>query len=97
MMSGVAQVMAIKPILMLLFSSEPFFSCAIACNWLIGNREEIADIAVAPPTARKKLRRTLSCGNNAFTKVASTKSCESVSGLVPRLRKARISAALCEC
>jgi hypothetical protein len=50
----------------------------------MGKSEEIADIAVAEPTARKNLRRTDSCGNSALISAASTKSCDRVSGLVAR-------------
>ena len=79
MISGVAQVIGMKPILRLVFSSSPGFlpaSCAIACMLATGSRLEMAAIAVPLPTARKKRLRTSSCGKMALTKVASMKALE---------------------
>ena len=73
MMSGVAQVMGMKPIFRLVFSSAPF-SWAMACMLATGNTLAMAAMAVLLPTAFRKRRRTASCGNNALTSVASMNS-----------------------
>jgi hypothetical protein len=73
MIKGLAQVMAMKPILRSFFSGVPR-SWAMACKAPTGNKEAIAARAVPAPTAFKKLRRTLSTGNKDFTSVASMKS-----------------------
>ncbi|MCY1235906.1 hypothetical protein D9M72_485360 [compost metagenome] len=75
MMSGVAQVMGMKPILRFFFSMVPL-SWAIAWRLAIGSTLEIAAIAVPLPTARRKRRRTASCGKTALTRLASMKSLE---------------------
>ena len=80
MMSGLAQVIAIKPIFKSFFSFEPL-SSANACKALKGKTELIAALAVFAPTALKKPRRTESTGNSAFTKAASIKSLEVCSTL----------------
>jgi hypothetical protein len=82
MISGVAQVIGMKPILSSRFSSEPGLSCAIACIAPIGRTEAIAARAVLTPTACKKRRRKPSCGNSALTSAASTKSSERRSALI---------------
>lgn len=94
MISGVAQVIAMKPIFRSVFSSG-FLSCAIACNDATGSTFASAARAVLAPTARKKARRTSSTGNSAFISVASTKSCDSSSGLVARFCSAADSSASC--
>ena len=79
MISGVAQVIGMKPIFRLVFSSEPGFlpaSCAMACMLATGSRLEIAAMAVPLPTARRKRRRTASCGKIALTSVASMNALE---------------------
>ena len=73
MMSGVAQVIGMKPIFKLGFSRGPF-SCAMACRLATGSTLAMAAMAVFWPTARKKFRRSWSCGNKALTKVASMNS-----------------------
>jgi hypothetical protein len=67
MMSGVAHVIGMKPIFKFVFSSGPL-SCAMACKLATGNTLAMAAMAVFLPTARKKLRRSASCGNKALTK-----------------------------
>ena len=57
MMSGVAQVIGMKPIFKLGFSSGPL-SWAMACKLATGNTLAMAAMAVFLPTARKKLRRS---------------------------------------
>ena len=74
MISGVAQVIGMKPILRLVFSSAPCFSCAMACMLATGNTLAMAAMAVPLPTALMKRRRTASCGNSALTSVASMNS-----------------------
>ena len=73
MINGVAQVIGMKPILRLVFSSAPF-SCAMACRLATGSTLAMAAMAVPLPTARRKLRRTSSWGNMALTSVASINS-----------------------
>ncbi|MCY1368026.1 hypothetical protein D9M68_743940 [compost metagenome] len=73
MISGVAQVMGMKPILRLVFSSAPL-SCAMACMVPTGSTLAMAAMAVPLPTARRNRRRCSSCGNSAFTSVASMNS-----------------------
>ncbi len=88
MISGVAQVIGMKPIFRSFFSTAPPLpaSCAIACRLAIGNTLPTAAIAVWRPTALMKLRRSASCGNSAFISVASTNSFDSAStsALTPR-------------
>ncbi len=80
MISGVAQVIAMKPIFRSRFSSgpPPFAppSCAIASSAPSGSSEVIAARAVVAPTACRKRRRRGSLGSSAFTSVASMKSRE---------------------
>ncbi len=64
MMSGEAQVMAIKPILRSFFSGAPF-SWAIASSAPKGKKEETAAIAAEEPTALRNRRRVASCGKSA--------------------------------
>ena len=71
-MSGVAQVIGIKPTLSSFFSKGAF-SCAIACNAPIGNTVLSALSALPEPTALKKARRFNSDGNKALTRLASIK------------------------
>ena len=73
MMSGVAQVIGMKPILRLVFSKGPLL-CAKACKLATGNTLAMAAMAVFLPTARKNRRRSSSCGNSDLTKVASMNS-----------------------
>jgi hypothetical protein len=73
MISGLAQVMAMKPILRSFFSSGPR-SCAMACSAPMGSTDAMAARAVLTPTAFRKPRRTLSTGNSALTSAASMKS-----------------------
>ncbi len=73
MISGVAQVIGMKPIFRSVFSSAPF-SCAMACRLATGSTLAMAAMAVPLPTARRKRRRTSSCGNSALTRVASMNS-----------------------
>ena len=70
MISGVAQVMGMKPIFRSFFSGAPL-SCAIACRLAMGSTLPMAAIAVRRPTARRNLRRCASCGKSAFISVAS--------------------------
>ena len=72
MISGVAQVIAMKPILRSFFSSGAF-SCAIACKEPTGKKPERALIAPPVPTAFKNARRRASCGKSALTRLASMK------------------------
>ena len=65
MMSGVAQVMGMKPTLRSFFSSLPF-SCAMASRAPRGKTLAMAAIAVFAPTARRKRRRSASFGKSAF-------------------------------
>jgi hypothetical protein len=65
-----------KPIFRSFFSSGPF-SCAMACSAPSGSTDMIAARAVLAPTARRKLRRTLSIGNSAFMRLASSLALES--------------------
>ena len=97
MISGVAQVMGMKPIFRLVFSREPAFlpaSCAMACMLATGNTLAMAAMAVPLPTARKKSRRTFSCGKIAFIKVASMNSLEYASNSLVWLRRRNSEAAL---
>jgi hypothetical protein len=83
MISGVAQVMAMKPIFRSFFSSGAL-SWAMACSEVsapMGSTEAMAARAVLAPTAFRKPRRTLSTGNRALTMAASMKSRDSSSGL----------------
>ena len=80
MISGVAQVMAMKPIFRSFFSGVPL-SCAMACSEAMGSTEAMAARAVLAPTARKKPRRTLSTGNSALTRLASMNAREASSRL----------------
>ena len=74
MISGVAQVMAMKPIFRSFFSSGPGVA-AIASSAPIGSSEAIAARAVFAPTAFRKRRRSVSFGNSALTSVLSTRPC----------------------
>jgi hypothetical protein len=80
MISGLAHVMAMNPIFRSFFSSGPR-SCAMACSAPMGRTDAMAARAVFAPTAFRKRRRTLSTGNSAFTRLASTNSADSCSGL----------------
>ena len=73
MISGVAQVIGMKPIFKSFFSSA-FLSWAMACRLARGSTLPMAAIAVPLPTARRKRRRMSSCGNRALTSVASMNS-----------------------
>src|SRR6267154_2342850 len=64
MMSGEAQVMAMKPILRSFFSGAPF-SWAIASSAPNGKKEDTAAIAAEEPTAFRKRRRVSSRGKSA--------------------------------
>lgn len=81
MISGLAQVMGMKPIFRSFFS-RPFFSCAMACKLAIGSTLAMAAIAVRRPTPFRKARRTGSCGNSALISVASMNWRPRVSGSV---------------
>ena len=70
MISGLAQVMGMKPIFSSFFSSG-FLSWAMACSDAMGSTLAMAPIAVRRPTALRKARRTGSCGNSALISVAS--------------------------
>ena len=59
MISGVAQVIGMKPIFSSFFSSAPL-SCAMACRLATGSTLAMAAMAVPLPTARRKRRRTAS-------------------------------------
>ena len=75
MMMGVAQVIGIKPIFTDCFSRLP--TCAKASFAMpSGKNVEIADSAVPAPTARRKRRRSSSCGNSArITADSTTRAC----------------------
>jgi hypothetical protein len=73
MISGVAQVMGMKPIFRSFFSSGAL-SWAMACSAPMGSTLAMAARAVLAPTAFRKPRRTLSTGNSALTRLASMKS-----------------------
>src|SRR6266853_767027 len=64
MISGLAQVMAIKPILRSFFSGVAL-SCAIASSAPKGKKEDTAAIAAEEPTAWRKRRRASSLGKSA--------------------------------
>src|SRR5882672_1607485 len=64
MMSGVAQVIGMKPIFRSFFSSAPL-SCAIASSAPKGTRPEIAASAVDEPIADRNRLRVASSGNSA--------------------------------
>ena len=93
MISGVAQVMGMKPIFRSFFSSAPVVPCAIACSDAMGSTLEMAAIAVLRPTAFRKRRRSASCGNSAFTSAASTKLADSASKSAVSLRVRNSAAA----
>ena len=78
MINGVAQVMAMKPILRSFFSSGAGVA-AIASSAPIGSSDAIAARAVVAPTAFRKRRRSVSFGSSALTSVLSTRPC-SVAG-----------------
>ena len=59
MISGVAQLIGMKPIFRFFFSSGPF-SSAIACSDCSGSTLAMAAIAVPMPTALRKRRRVAS-------------------------------------
>jgi hypothetical protein len=86
MISGVAQVVGMKPIFRSFFSSAPPLSWAMACRLATGNTLPMAAMALPLPTARKKRRRTASCGNSALTRLASMKSLDSASNSAVSLR-----------
>ena len=92
MMSGVAQVMGMKPILRSFFSIGPL-SCAMACRLATGSTLAIAAEAVRRPTALRKRRRRASCGNSALTRAASTKRLASDSKSAAWLRSRRVAVA----
>src|SRR5258706_8408260 len=64
MISGLAQVMAIKPILIFFFGGVAL-SCAIAWSAPKGKKEDTAAIAAEEPTAWRKRRRASSLGKSA--------------------------------
>src|SRR5712671_3863332 len=64
MISGLAQVMAIKPILRSFFSGVPLF-WAIASSAPNGKKEDTAARAAEEPTALRNRRRVSSCGKSA--------------------------------
>src|SRR6267154_1572769 len=64
MISGLAQVMAIKPILRSFFSGVAL-SCAIASSAPNGKKEDTAARAAEEPTAWRKRRRVSSLGKSA--------------------------------
>lgn len=94
MISGVAQLMGMKPIFRLVFSSGPR-SSAIACSDVSGSTLEMAAIAVPTPTAWRKRRRVTSLGKSARTAAASTKSCDSISRSRERASRACSAARSC--
>ncbi len=64
MISGLAQVIEMKPIFRSFFSGG-FFSCAMASSAPNGKTEATAAYAVDAPTARRKRRRVASPGMSA--------------------------------
>jgi hypothetical protein len=73
MMSGVAQVIGMKPIFKSVFSGLPL-ACASASSAPNGKNVESTALAVEAPTARRKRRRTASTGNSArIAAVSSTR------------------------
>src|SRR5690606_6018575 len=90
MMIGVAQVMGMKPIFRRVFSRGPEDSRNACLAAARGKKLPIADSAVPAPTARKKRRRTASCGNSARITACSTARSDTTSG---RLREIVLSLA----
>ena len=82
MMIGLAQVMAMKPILRFGFSNGPAASAAIAVMPSSGRNCEIAASAVEAPTALRKERRWRASGNTARSAAERTTSLIRASPLV---------------
>jgi hypothetical protein len=74
MISGVAQVIGMKPIFRSRFSSARGLSCAIACMEPIGSTDAIAARAVLAPTALQEAPAQAIVGEQRRTRAASTNS-----------------------
>src|SRR5260221_5199609 len=94
MISGVEQVIGMKPILSSFFSSA-FFSCAIAVNAASGRNSATAAGAVEAPTARRNQRRFASFGTRLRSAWTSSARAESRSGSVRTALRSRAFTASC--
>src|SRR5207248_864154 len=89
MISGVAQVIGMKPIFRSGFSGLPF-SCASASSVPNGNSDDTTALAADAPTAVRNLRLSACCGNSArMTAVSSrrrsSKSCSACEWCAPHM------------